>query len=73
MVKPFPLESADTWYHLKIRVENLPNGQVRAQGKAWPTGEAEPAGWSIEKLDPHGNRQGSPGFFVAAEFGAQIR
>ena len=71
VVKPFPWK-ADTWYHLKIRVENLPNGQVRAQGKAWPTGEAEPAGWSIEKLDPHGNRQGSPGFFVAAEFGAQI-
>ena len=25
----------DTWYRLKLRVENLPNGQVRAQGKAW--------------------------------------
>src|SRR5262245_25305610 len=71
VIKPFAWKP-DTWYHLKLRVENLPNGQVRAQGKAWPTGEAEPAAWLIEKVDPHGNRQGSPGFFVAAEFGAQI-
>lgn len=62
----------DTWYHLKLRVENLPNGQVRARGKAWPTGGAEPSAWTIEKLDPAGNRQGAPGFFVAAEFGAAI-
>jgi hypothetical protein len=38
----------------------------------WPTGEPEPAAWTIEKLDPHGNREGAPGFFVAAEFGAAI-
>jgi outer membrane protein assembly factor BamB len=29
----------DTWYRLKLRVENLANGQVRAQGKAWAVGE----------------------------------
>jgi len=46
----------DTWYRLKLRVENLPNGAVRAQGKAWPVGEAEPAAWTIEKMDPAGNR-----------------
>jgi outer membrane protein assembly factor BamB len=63
---------ADAWYHLKIRVENMPNGQVRARGKAWPTGEAEPAAWTIEKVDPIGNHVGSPGFFINAEFGAQI-
>jgi outer membrane protein assembly factor BamB len=62
----------DAWYHLKLRVENMPNGQVRARGKAWPTGEAEPAAWMIEKVDPIGNHQGSPGFFINAEFGAQI-
>ena len=33
----------DTWYHLKLRVENTADGKVRARGKAWPTGEAEPA------------------------------
>jgi hypothetical protein len=32
----------NTWYRLKLRVENLPNGQVRARGKAWPADAAEP-------------------------------
>ena len=63
---------ADTWYHLKLRVENLPDGKVRARGKAWPTGEAEPAQWAIDKTDPIGNRQGAPGFIADAEFGAYI-
>ena len=63
---------ADTWYHLKLRVETLPDGRVRAQGKAWPTGEAEPAAWTIEKIDPIGNHKGAPGFFIDAEFGAAI-
>ena len=49
----------DTWYRLKLRVENLPNGQVRARGKAWPAGEPEPAAWMIDKTDPIGNRRGS--------------
>lgn len=62
----------DTWYHLKLRVENLPNGQVRVQGKAWPTGEPEPTAWTIEKVDPIGNRQGAPGFFIDAQFGAYV-
>jgi outer membrane protein assembly factor BamB len=63
---------ADTWYRLKLRVENLPNGQVRAQGKAWAVGEPEPAAWTIEKIDPIGNRQGAPGLFVDAQFGAYL-
>jgi outer membrane protein assembly factor BamB len=63
---------ADTWYHLKLRVENLPGGLVRALGKAWPTGEPEPAAWTIEKTDPLGNREGAPGLFVDAEFGAYL-
>ena len=56
----------DTWYRLKLRVENLPGGRVRAQGKAWPAGEAEPAAWMVERVDPIGNRQGSPGIFGSA-------
>ena len=48
------------------------NGQVRARGKAWPAGEPEPAAWQIDKTDPIGNRQGAPGFFIDAEFGAYI-
>jgi len=61
---------ADTWYHLKLRVENLADGKVRARGKVWPTGEAEPAQWTIDKTDPIGNRKGAPGFIADAEFGA---
>jgi outer membrane protein assembly factor BamB len=62
----------DTWYRLKLRVENLPNGQVRAQGKAWPAGEAEPAAWLIDKTDPIGNREGAPGLFIDAQFGVHL-
>jgi hypothetical protein len=56
----------DTWYRLKLSVENLPSGKVRARGKAWPVGEKEPAAWTVEHIDPIGNRQGSPGLFGSA-------
>jgi hypothetical protein len=59
---------ADTWYRMKLQVENLPDGKVRARGKAWPVGEAEPAQWLIEKIDPIPNRQGSPGIYADAPF-----
>ena len=62
----------DAWYHLKLRVENLPDGKVRARGKVWPTGQAEPAQWTIDKVDPIGNRQGAPGVFAFAQFGAYL-
>jgi hypothetical protein len=62
----------DTWYHLKLMVENLPGNAVRLRGKAWPTGDPEPAAWNIEKTDPIGNRRGAPGLFVDAEFGGYI-
>jgi outer membrane protein assembly factor BamB len=61
---------ADTWYHLKLRVSNTPDGKVSTRAKAWPTGEAEPPQWLIDKVDPIGNRQGAPGFIGDAEFGA---
>jgi outer membrane protein assembly factor BamB len=56
----------DTWYRLKLEVENLPDGKTRARGKAWPAGEAEPAAWMIERIDPIPNRQGAPGIFGSA-------
>jgi hypothetical protein len=62
----------DTWYRLKLRVDNLPDGAVRARGKAWPAGEPEPAAWLIDKTDPIGNRQGAPGLFIDAQFGAHL-
>lgn len=53
----------DAWYRMKLRVENLPDGQVRARGKVWPAGSPEPEAWLIERVDPIGNHQGSPGVF----------
>jgi outer membrane protein assembly factor BamB len=53
----------DTWYRLKLQVENLPDGKVRARGKVWAVGEAEPANWMLERIDPIPNRQGAPGIF----------
>jgi outer membrane protein assembly factor BamB len=62
----------DKWYHLKLRVENMANGSVHVMGKAWPTGDPEPAKWTIEKTDPIGNREGAPGIFADAQFGAYL-
>ncbi len=70
-VMPFEWK-ADAWYHLKLRVENIADGKVRARGKVWPVGQPEPEGYMIEKIDPIGNHKGAPGFFVDAEFGAYI-
>jgi outer membrane protein assembly factor BamB len=56
----------DTWYRMKLRVENLPNGSVRARGKVWPVGEAEPEKWTVEKIDPVGSREGAPGIYADA-------
>lgn len=53
----------DTWYRMKLQVENLPDGTTRARGKVWPVGETEPAAWMIERIDPIPNRQGAPGIF----------
>ena len=53
----------DTWYRLKLQVENLPDGTTRARGKAWPANEPEPSAWMIERIDPIPNRQGAPGLF----------
>ncbi len=57
---------ADTWYHLKLEVQNLPDGKTRVRGKAWATGEAEPAKWAIEKIDIIPNKRGSPGIYADA-------
>lgn len=61
----------DKWYHLKLRVENQKNG-VHVYGKVWPTGDPEPEKWTIEKVDPIGNREGAPGVFADAEFGVYL-
>ncbi|MGZ5437373.1 MAG: outer membrane protein assembly factor BamB family protein [Pyrinomonadaceae bacterium] len=60
--KPFAWKP-DAWYRMKLQVENLPDGKTRARGKVWAVGEAEPAAWMIERIDPIPNRQGAPGIF----------
>ena len=65
---PFEIRK-DTWYRLKLRVDNLPGSAVRIRAKAWPRAAAEPADWMIDKTDPFGNREGSPGLFGDAQFG----
>ena len=56
----------DTWYRMKLEVQNLPDGKVRARGKVWLATEAEPTAWMIERIDPIPNRQGAPGIFGSA-------
>jgi len=62
VVVPFAWKP-DTWYHMKLRVENLPDGTTRARGKVWLRGEPEPDAWIIEKVDKMPNRKGSPGLY----------
>jgi len=35
-------------------------------------GDTEPAQWTIDKVDEIGNRQGAPGVFAFAQFGAYV-
>src|SRR5260370_41839839 len=63
--KPFPWK-ADTWYRLKLQVENMPDGKVRARGKVWPVSESEPAEWVVERLDALGIHHGAAGNFADA-------
>jgi outer membrane protein assembly factor BamB len=56
----------DTWYTMKLEVQSMGGGQVRARGKVWPKGDAEPAAWTIERVDPIGNLKGSPGIYADA-------
>ncbi|MEO7275674.1 MAG: PQQ-binding-like beta-propeller repeat protein [Vicinamibacterales bacterium] len=56
----------DAWYTMKLEVQNMGGGKVRARGKVWPRGEAEPAAWTIERVDPIGNVKGAAGLYADA-------
>jgi outer membrane protein assembly factor BamB len=60
---PYPWKP-DTWYRMKLRVDNRPDGTTQVRGKVWPTGEPEPAAWTIEKTDKIPHRNGSPGIYA---------
>lgn len=51
------------WYRMKLRVDNQPDGTALVRGKVWPTGEAEPEAWTIEKVDKIAHLEGSPGLY----------
>jgi outer membrane protein assembly factor BamB len=53
----------DTWYRLRLRVDNQSDGTVLVRGKVWKTGDSEPAAWTIEKKDTIPHRSGSPGLY----------
>lgn len=53
----------NTWYRMKLRVQNRPDGTTIAQGKVWPRDQAEPAAWIIEKIDRIPHRAGAPGLY----------
>jgi outer membrane protein assembly factor BamB len=54
----------DTWYHMKLEAQNMPDGKVRVRGKVWPRGEAEPAAWLVQRVDDAlGVKQGAAGIY----------
>ena len=57
---------ADTWYTMKLEVQSMGAGKVRARGKVWAKGESEPSAWTIERIDPIGSTKGAPGLYADA-------
>ena len=56
----------NAWYTMKLEVQSMGSGRVRARGKVWPKGETEPAAWTIERIDPIGSLKGAPGLYADA-------
>jgi hypothetical protein len=55
---------ADTWYRMKLRVDNQADGTTRVRGKVWPVAAPEPEAWTIEKVDRIPHVAGAPGFYA---------
>ena len=56
---------ADVWYTIKLQVK-VEGEKARVLGKVWKRGDPEPDAWTIEQVDPHANKQGSPGLYLYA-------
>jgi outer membrane protein assembly factor BamB len=54
---------ANTWYHLKSRVDIAADGTGVVRAKAWKRGEAEPDAWTVEVKHRTAHQEGSPGLF----------
>ena len=57
---------AETWYRVKLRVDNRPDGTTQVRGKAWPAAEPEPLAWTIDHVDRMPHRQGAAGIYADA-------
>ncbi|HET9706189.1 MAG TPA: PQQ-binding-like beta-propeller repeat protein, partial [Vicinamibacterales bacterium] len=55
---------ADKWYRMKLRVDHQKDGTAHIRGKVWPADAAEPAAWTIEKVDKIPHVVGSPGLYA---------
>jgi outer membrane protein assembly factor BamB len=73
MTKSAPFAwKGDTWYRVKLEVQNQKDGTTRVRGKAWLRGETEPATWLVEMIDQQGHKAGSPGLYADAPWGASF-
>jgi hypothetical protein len=54
----------NTWYRMKMRVENRTDGTTLIQGKVWKRDDPEPAAWTIQKVDRIPHRNGAPGIYA---------
>jgi outer membrane protein assembly factor BamB len=53
----------NTWYRMKLRVDNQKDGTALVRGKVWKAGSAEPAAWTIQKIDRIPHLKGAPGIY----------
>jgi len=58
--------TANTWYHIKARVDVAANGSGVVRAKAWAKGETEPDKWLIEVKHNRAHPMGNPGVFAFA-------
>jgi outer membrane protein assembly factor BamB len=56
----------ETWYRVKLRVDNRADGSTQVRGKAWPAAEPEPAAWAIDHVDRMPHRHGAAGVYADA-------
>ncbi len=56
----------DVWYTIKMKVK-ADQEKAFVMGKAWRTGEEEPAQWTLQQTDPHPNLTGAPGVYIYAQ------
>jgi outer membrane protein assembly factor BamB len=55
--------SANTWYHLKTRVDTNADGSAVVRAKAWKREDPEPEAWTLEVPHRTAHQEGSPGLF----------